>query len=147
MGLNLDDVLVRGKIDLDIWKGYEHGWVEFSFKGTTYVFDSMIKGITPQKEYYKKYKPEKWFEATQKEILDKYLTEEYAIEIKKGLWQFKNIIDNEMCNGYVLNALRLSRIEISTLDENEHYPVFSKIFQIDTNEKVNRFIAYDEPSG
>ena len=130
MGLNCNDFLVRGEIDLsgNGYRNYAHGWVEFIFEGTEFVFDSRIEGIVPKKLYYENFKPEITFKKSQHDILKQYLTTEHAIQITRNMWQFKNHIDNNYDNGYVLNALRLSRIEIGT------------------NENITRFIAYDEPS-
>ena len=60
MGLNCNDFLVRGEIDLsgNGYRNYAHGWVEFIFEGTEFVFDSRIEGIVPKKLYYENFKPE-----------------------------------------------------------------------------------------
>ena len=131
MGLNGNDFLMRGMIDLSGsgYRNYAHGWVEFTFEGKEFVFDPILKGIVLKEFYYEDFNPEISFKKSQYDILTQYLTTEHAIQITKNMWQFKNHIDNSYDNGYVLNALRLSRIEVSTIDK-----------------KVTRFIAYDEPS-
>ena len=144
MGLNSDDFVVRGFIDLDDWKNYQHGWVEFKFEGKEYVFDSALRGITTKEEWYKKFNPRIYYKKTQKEILDEYLNERCAFKIEDGFWQFKylvmntdkvdipynEIIDNDKNNGYIPSALMLARIVISKYSS-----------------KITRFIAYCEPSG
>lgn len=141
MGLNPDDFLVRGYIDLDGYKDYHHGWVEFKFEGNEYVFDSKINDVVPKQEWYESFKPKIDFRETQKKILDDYLNEKYAFKIQDGFWQFKyivinidkndisynEIIANDRSNGYVPSALMLARVVI---DDSE----------------ITRFIAYSEPS-
>ena len=94
MGLNPDDFLVRGYIDLDGYKDYHHGWVEFKFEGNEYVFDSKINDVVPKQEWYESFKPKIDFRETQKKILDDYLNEKYAFKIQDGFWQFKYIVIN-----------------------------------------------------
>ena len=94
MGLKPDDFLVRGYIDLDDWKDYHHGWVEFKFEEEEYVFDSRIKGVVLKQEYYKYFNPRIEYKKAQKEILDEYLNERCAFKIQDGFWQFKYIAMN-----------------------------------------------------
>ena len=144
MGLKPDDFLVRGYIDLDGWKNYHHGWVEFTFEENEYVFDSMVKGIVSKQEWYENFNPRVEYKKTQKEILDEFLNERNAFKIQDGFWQFKyivmntnkddipyhEIINNDKNNGHVPSALMLARLVISKYSS-----------------EVIRFIAYSEPSG
>lgn len=144
MGLKPDDFLVRGYIDLDDWKDYHHGWVEFKFEEDEYVFDSRLKEVVLKKEYYEYFNPRIEYKKTQKEILDEYLNERCASKIKDGFWQFKyivmntdkddipysEIIANDKNNGHVPSALMLARVVISKYSS-----------------EITRFIAYSEPSG
>jgi|GEM_PF-2073005 hypothetical protein len=145
MGLNCDDYLVRGFINYPDYQYYAHGWVEFKFNGKEYIFDSMIKGIILKSEWDKEFSPEITYRKTQQEILDEYLTTDNAVEITENFWQFKNVIDDDASHGYVLNALRLSRVEIFTWCEEDKS--LMKLLNINPKEKVKRFIAYSEPSG
>ena len=144
MGLKSDDFLVRGYIDLDGYKNYHHGWVEFKFEGKEYVFDSRLRGVNLKENYYAHFNPRVDFKKTQKEILDEYLNEKCAFKIKDGFWQFKYIVmnsekenityheimENDRSNGHVPSALMLARVEIGKYDS-----------------EIKRFIAYCEPSG
>lgn len=81
LGLNENDLLVRGDITLDgdcIWcnGGYNHGWVELSYNGKIYVFDSRCIGLVPKEEWYRRFKPENLIKKTQKEILELVLKPE-----------------------------------------------------------------------
>lgn len=145
MGLNSDDYLVRGLINYPDYKNYAHGWVEFKFEDEMYIFDSMIKGVTLKSEWEKEFCPKITYRKTQQEILDEYLTSTYAVEITECFWQFKNVIDNNESHGYVLNALRLARMQISTWQESERSSFFAKFFGSNPKERVKRFIAYAEP--
>ena len=142
MGLKPDDFLVRGCIDVDGCKNYNHGWVEFKFDGHEYVFDSMIKGIVLKQEWYKSYNPRVEYIKTQREILDEYLNERCAFKIEEEFWQFKRIvmntdkeityneiITNDENNGYVPSTLMLARVVIDKYSS-----------------EITRFIAYSEPS-
>ena len=143
MGLKPDDFLVRGYIDVNGWKDYYHGWVEFRFEEDEYVFDSMIDGVVPKEKWYKIYNPRIKYKKTQKEILDEYLNERCAFKIQEGFWQFKyivmntdkdnipyhEIIANDKNNGYVPSALMLARLVTSKYDP-----------------EIKIFIAYSEPS-
>lgn len=144
MGLKPDDFLVRGSIDLEDWKEYQHGWVEFKFKGNEYVFDSKIKGVVLKREWDKRFNPRVEYRKTQEKILSEYLKESCAFEIKEGFWQFRGIvmntnkdnisyrdlIVNDEKNGHVPSALRLARVEINKYSG-----------------EITRFIAYAEYSG
>lgn len=144
MGLKPSDFLVRGYIDLDNWKDYYHGWVEFKFEENEYVFDSRIKGIVLKQEWYERFNPRAEYKKSQKEILKEYLNERCTFKIREGFWQFKsivmntdkddisynNLIANDENNGCVPSALALARIEINKY-----------------NSEIVRFIAYSEPSG
>lgn len=148
MGLTPNDYLLRGFLDLDGYKNYHHGWVEFKFEEEDYVFDSRLEeSIMLKNDYYKAYKPIIKYKRSQKEILDKYLNEKYAFKIQDGFWQFKyivnpsdklpitrddlnKILDYDRKNGYVPSALMLSRIITSPY-----------------RSEIERFIAYSEPSG
>lgn len=147
MGLNCDDYLVRGVINYPDYENYAHGWVEFTFNGEVYVFDSMIEGISLKSEWEKEFNPKITYRKTQQEILEKYLTSSNAVEITKGFWQFKNNTDNGDEHEYILNALKLARIEISTWQESEYSSLLVKFLGSNQKEKVKRFIAYDEPKG
>lgn len=141
MGLKPNDFLVRGYLD----GNYHHGWVEFKFEDTEFVFDSMLKHIVLKEDYYKKFNPKIGYKKTQKEILDEYLNEKCAFKIKEDFWQFKyivmntdenidnisynKIIENDRENAHVPSALMLARIEINKYDS-----------------EIRRFIAYCEPS-
>ncbi len=59
MGLLETNNIVRGKIDVDENDNcsYEHGWVEFSFGGKEYVFDSLNYSIVEKQLYYEHMKP------------------------------------------------------------------------------------------
>lgn len=144
MGLKPDDFLVRGYIDLDDWKDYHHGWVEFKFEEEEYVFDSRLKEVVLKQEYYEYFNPRIEYKKTQKEILAEYLNERCASKIQDGFWQFKyivmntdkddipyrEIIANDKNNGHVPSALMLARVVISKYSS-----------------EITRFIAYSEPSG
>ena len=146
MGLNSDDYLVRGYINYQGKKNYAHGWVEFKFNGESYVFDSMIIGVVLKGTWEETFNPRVTYRKKQQEIFDEYLTPTYAVEIKEGFWQFKDVYDNNPNHGYVLNALRLARVQISTWQRGEHSDFFAKFFGANPKEIVQRFIAYDEPS-
>ena len=71
MGLNLDDALVRGKIDVRE-KGcinYKHGWVEFKYNGNEYVYDSLF-GIVEKEKYYRRKSPIVEYKIIKEEIID-----------------------------------------------------------------------------
>ena len=144
MGLKPNDFLVRGYINITSF--YHHGWVEFEFQGKDYVFDSRLENIILKQKYYEEYNPRITYKKTQKEILDEYLNEKYAFEIKKGFWQFKylvtdidtdtatipppkNMLDYDEKNGYVPSSLMLARIEVNKNDS-----------------EIKRFIGYSEIS-
>lgn len=144
MGLKSSDFLVRGFIDLDFQKNYHHGWVEFEFEGTEYVFDSMYESVVLKKEWYESCNPRIDFKKTKKEILDEYLNERCAFKIKDGFWQFKYIVMNT-------ESENLSYQEITDNDnKNGHVPTALMLARIVTSKyssEVKRFIAYSEPSG
>lgn len=149
MGLKRDDYLVRGYIDVD-QNGrcnYAHGWVEFLFEDEMYVFDSMIYGVTLKEEWYRKKKPEVKYRKTQQEILDRYLNDKYAIKItERGLWQFKDVVDNDRSHWFDLNPLRLSRISIYESDESSVLKSLNKMLGIDEKIIVRRFLAHSSVS-
>ncbi|MBR1987613.1 MAG: hypothetical protein IKA36_01105 [Clostridia bacterium] len=84
------DVLVRGIIHkeydavtdvlVDYFNGkrtpnYEHGWIEFEFKGKWYVYDDHYKYPLPKSYYYKKVAPYEIYKRfTQKELINHLLT-------------------------------------------------------------------------
>lgn len=142
MGLNSDDFLVRGYIDLDNYKDYHHGWIEFKFEEKEYIFDSMIKNVIPKQDWYENFNPRVYYKKTQKEILDTYLNERYAFKIQDGFWQFKYIVMNTDIND-------ISYQDIIADDKNNgHVPSALMLARVVMyNSQVTRFIAYSEPSG
>lgn len=144
MGLKPSDFLIRGFIDLDDYKDYHHGWIEFEFEGVEYVFDSRLKGVAQKQEYYEYFNPRIDYKKTQREILDEYLNEQCAFKIEDDFWQFKYFVSNaaeenlsyhqmleyDKKNGHVPSVLMLARVQINKY-----------------NGEITRFIAYSEPSG
>lgn len=85
IGLNYDDILVRGDITVEedcIWcdGGYNHGWVEFFYNGKTYVFDSRLTDILLKEEWYTRFKPQNMIKRTKKQILNFILTPENCLQ-------------------------------------------------------------------
>lgn len=81
IGMRSDDYLVRGEITLSndwMWEngGYEHGWVEFTYKGEEFVFDSLCKEIWTKEEWYKEYNPQNLIKFTKREILSELFASE-----------------------------------------------------------------------
>lgn len=116
MSLDIDDFLVRGYTN----NNYEHGWVEFSYCGNDYIFDPLLHGIMPKQNWYTKFNPSYiYYKKSKKNILNKYLSNEYAIKIANKIWQFQyllsttdDLMDLERKEGYILSALSLSHVEI-----------------------------------
>lgn len=115
LGLNEDDLLVRGDITLEgdcIWcyGGYNHGWVELSYEGKTYVFDSRCFGLMEKDEWYKKFKPENLIKKSQKEILELVLKPE-NYEQTEDYYQIKPDI-GEADENYLEKPLRNAKLRI-----------------------------------
>ena len=144
MGLEPQDRLVRGVIDLKYYKNYRHGWVEFTFENEEYVFDSRLEYVVPKQEYYNHFNPRIDYKKSQEEILKEFLNERCATKITEGFWQFKyfamnadtetisysQAIEIDRNNGFVPGALMLARLQLNKF-----------------NGTITRFIAYVEPSG
>ena len=71
--LGSDDFLVSGIINT-LGEGWNcsnnYNWVEFTFKGNEYVFDSISKTVTLKEIWYSQFKPRNITKTSQKEILD-----------------------------------------------------------------------------
>lgn len=142
MGLELDDFLVRGYIEINGSKNYHHGWIEFSFENNEYIFDSLLKRIVLKSEWYESLKPNITYRKSKKDILDIFLNETYAIKVNDNFWQFKetvkptqekmkyyDFLNFDHNNGHVPTALAFARIQISNFSHD-----------------ITRFIAYSPPS-
>ena len=91
MGLNLDDVLVRGKIDIRE-KGcnnYNYGWIEFKFDNKEYVYDSLF-GIIEKDIYYKRKNPIISYEIIKKEIIDIFTKDDISDRISNNEYKVKS---------------------------------------------------------
>lgn len=144
MGLKPSDFLVRGFIDLEDYKDYHHGWVEFEFEGQVYVFDSRLKDVVQKQEYYEYFNPRIDYKKTQREILAEYLNEHCAFKINDDFWQFKYFVSN------VANE-NLSYQQMLEYDKNSgHVPSVLMLARVQISKysgEIKRFIAYSEPSG
>lgn len=143
MGLNPDDFLVRGYINLDNRRNYHHGWVEFKFEENEYVFDSMSKNIVLKQKWYEDFNPRIEYKKTQKEILDEYLNEQCAFKIQEGFWQFKGIVMNTDKDDISYNAILVND------EKNGHVPSALMLARIVINKyssEIMRFIAYSGSS-
>ena len=132
MGLEDEDKRICGIIDTFPENGcrqtkdYTHAWVEFkTADGGWYVYDPLLKHITPRELWYKVCKPRKIFsELTLRQILNKFVKTKYAHAIDKNTYVFRSIyaekkedyepykseINNEK-NGYLFNALSRGYLE------------------------------------
>lgn len=141
MGLKPEDYLVRGDIDSNNWRYYHHGWVEFSYDEQEYVFDSMLTNfLVSKEEWYQYYNPEITYKKTQEKILNEFLNEKNAFEIKKNFWQFKE---------YVMNLPDVESIPIKKLQaidkENGHVPTALMLARLEMSKyssRPTRFLAY-----
>lgn len=98
MGMMPTDELVRGEIRTDnSWQwengGYGHGWLEFTYQGEIFVFDSMIKGIMPKAEWYEKAQPKKIVKFTKQEILNLLLVPEKVKLRSDGSYEVNDIFN------------------------------------------------------
>ena len=143
MGLKNSDVLLRGSINFPDYKDYLHGWVEFTFDDEAYVFDNHFNSVVKKEEWYKLRNPEIYYKKTQKEILDKYLNEDYAFKVDEDFWQMKNVL----YPGY--KDYRQLK-EAHKLNKEEWYVpatlARARVVVSKCSEEVIRFIAYDPPS-
>ena len=145
MGLKNTDNLIRGIIDV-YGRGkcnYHHGWVEFMYDGEEYIFDNHFSKVVSKEDWYLVRSPQIRYKKSKKEILDKYLNEDYGYKVTEGFWQMKEVIykgyknykqikEAEKANeadGYVPGNLQRARVVLSSYDG-----------------EVKRFIAYDPPS-
>ena len=92
MGLLGNDYIVRGKIDIDETGNcsYEHGWVEFSFDGKEYVFDSLNYSIVEKELYYEHMKPIITYKSSLEETLDTFTSSKYSIQISENTFKVKS---------------------------------------------------------
>lgn len=130
MGMLHTDFLVRGDITLaDDWQwcdgGYGHGWVEFSFLGTEFVFDSACQNVVPKEEWYEKFKPENMIKITQKQILEKLIPSTHCFE-RGAFYQIRTETDDETDQNYLVKPFKDA-------------VVFLK------RDIIMRFIAYRDP--
>lgn len=146
MGLNSNDYLVRGNIDVRGHFDYHHGWVEFKYKDNWYVFDSLIYGVTPKDKWYETYKPKIDYKKSQKEILDTFLNEKNAFKINECFWQFKYYVNNEGKDHY--SPDEFEKFVRPFNKANGFIPALLMYARLQLNpytEEIMRFIAYDEP--
>lgn len=132
MGLKNNDYLVRGDIKTEgdwFWENgsYAHGWVEFTYRGEEYVFDSMRRYIFPKKVWYDKTDPKNELKMTKREILNSFLTPDKSVQLRRGHYKVREMIDNGD-----------DTVTINPLSEAHIYML---------GNKVRKFIAYCEPSG
>ena len=131
MGLGKDDKLVRGDICLpdDDWRwcngGYGHVWIEFSYNGEEFVFDSRCKSIMRKDEWYEIFKPEKMVKFTQAEVLDMILAEGGMEQHGTGYYKVKDMSQKEDPDH-----------RVKTLTKAEIYM---------SGQKIERFVAYRNP--
>ncbi len=92
MGLLGTDNVVRGKIDVDEDENcnYEHGWIEFSFGGEEFVFDSLNYSIVEKQLYYEHMKPIITYRASLEEILGIFTLPENSIQVSENSFKVKN---------------------------------------------------------
>ena len=93
MGLKNTDNLIRGVIDV-YGRGkcnYHHGWVEFMYDGEEYVFDNHFSKVVSKEDWYLVRSPQIRYKKSKKEILDKYLTQDYGYKVAEGFWQMKKV--------------------------------------------------------
>lgn len=137
MGLQPEDCLVRGKIDIgepfsfhpfahEFFpnSNYYHGWVEFSFEGEEYVFDPLLRNyIICKIDYEVSRFPVVDFRQTQKEILQNYLSPSFSKE-ENGIYTI-SLPPNLTKERHVSVPLNRAKVE---LDKD--------------TQKVKRFIAH-----
>lgn len=97
MGLKSSDLMVRGDIRLDkdsFWAdgGYGHGWVEFTYDGKTYVFDSRCKEIMQKELWYQKFEPQNMIKFTQEQLLSILLSPDKSTNMG-NLYQVRDLTD------------------------------------------------------
>lgn len=92
MALLSNDHIVRGKIDVDEngYSNYEHGWVEFSFNGEEYVFDSLNYSIVEKQLYYEHMKPIITYISSLGETLDIFTSPENSVQISENTFKVKD---------------------------------------------------------
>lgn len=123
MGLLETDNIVRGKIDVDENDNcsYEHGWVEFSFGGKEYVFDSLNYSIVEKQLYYEHMKPIITYRASLEEILDIFTLSENSVQISENTFKVKSF--DLIYNQFVVDSshlfLPLSESEIVIDDKGK----------------------------
>lgn len=100
MGLQPDDYLIRGQVDLPDrpgWKAqpnYKHGWIQFLYQDDWFIYDPLESHVWEQNHWEEVHKPHNiTFNLSQKEILTLALKDEAfdnAHQINDYIYQFKN---------------------------------------------------------
>ena len=103
MGMLENDYLVRGSISLShdwMWcdGGYEHGWVEFTFQGKEYVFDSRCKGVVLKQEWYEEFKPQNIVRYTKQQVLNTVFISKKMTYLQDGGYQITEVYEQEDTN-------------------------------------------------
>lgn len=136
MGLRETDKLVRGRIDVGSGLGalyrlffpniekpnsdYNHGWVEFYYQGTWYVFDNLLKEIVLKKDYADFRNPVIDYEITKKQLIEIYTSKENATK-ENGIYHVK---------------------ELKLEPTNTAIPLSRATIELEENQKVKKFTAY-----
>lgn len=132
MGLQKKDLLLRGTINLDGWKDYKHGWVEFKFNDKDYVFDSQIRGVISKEDWYSLRNPKITFKRSQEEILNKYLNEDFANKVHSSMlydiWQLKY----PLMKGYKEDDTSYDELQAYNISEG-YLPALLSLAQIKVN--------------
>lgn len=107
MGLLETDNIVRGKIDVDENDNcsYEHGWVEFSFDGKEYVFDSLNYSIVEKQLYYEHMTPIITYKVSLEEILSIFTLPENSVQISEDTFKVKSF--DLVYNQFVIDSSHL----------------------------------------
>ena len=126
------DFISRLLSDGNIVPNYEHGWIEFEFKGKWWVYDDHYNNPIPLEEWEKQRQPlEVYKKFTQTELLE-YLTKKYADQIKiikKGknikitsdnIWDFKYDIPFPYVDMILKNG-EIKKLDIDLERKVAHY--------------------------
>ena len=149
MGLDNNAKVVRGRININLNKkawfnysihrqypnsNYYHGWVEFTFNGEEYVFDSMISTVVSKKWYYKNKQP----------VVNCKITLEEVIKMCIG------DKDTEQIAPYTYKTGNLYMKYYKSHEKDTTYlacPMSKAIIELEPSEnKIKKFIAYDPPT-
>ena len=92
-------------------KNYEHAWVEFTVEDDIYLYDPLLDHVVPHDIWYELCNPRNiTSKLTKRELLEHYMTPDYAYEVSVDTWQFKRAKDvpaeeNPEASGNIFQAL------------------------------------------